>query len=325
MKISVVIPVRNEARSIGGLLESLAVQSLQPAEVVVVDGGSTDGTTTVIEEWIGANASRLKVRLIRAQDATPGRGRNLGIAAAEGEWIALTDAGMVVEPTWLERLAAAQGASGCRVVYGNVEPVTDTFWERCSALAYVPPKAQRPGGRMRGPCVPSSLLDRSVWEEAGGFPDLRATEDLAFLEKLEELGCTPGWAPNATVWWKVQASPTALFRKFALYSLHNVRAGRQQQWHYGVARKYALALPFFILAIVHSKLWLLGPLLGHGARTVHSIWSRREGKNWASLLDPLQFAGVALALLVIDAGMFLGWIQAALPAHERVVREAEAR
>ena len=59
-------------------------------------------------------------------------------------------------------VAASERSLEARVVYGNYEPVRDTFFEKCATLAYVTPKTDRPGGRMRGPSIASCLLRRDA-------------------------------------------------------------------------------------------------------------------------------------------------------------------
>ncbi len=169
-KVSLVVPVRDEADSIKVLIESIGRQTVQPDEIVLVDGGSSDSTVAKIERLAAENA---KLKLVTTGGATPGKGRNFGIAAARNELIALTDAGIRLEENWLEELINASGEAD--IVYGNYSPITDTFFTRCAALAYVPP--QGPDG-IRGKFIASSLLKRAVWETVGGFPDLRAAEDL---------------------------------------------------------------------------------------------------------------------------------------------------
>jgi glycosyltransferase involved in cell wall biosynthesis len=310
LKVSVVIPVRNEEASLPALLESLRRQTLPPAEVVIVDGGSTDETVALARRLAAGDG---RVRVVEAGEATPGRGRNVGCAAASHEWIAFTDAGITLEPTWLERLSeVALADPALEVVHGNYEPVARTSFERWAALAYLPPKRLRPGGWMRGPAVPSTLLRREAWERVGGFPDLRAAEDLIFLERLGAHGLKIGWSPRATVWWNLQPTLWRTFRRFTLYSRHNVWAGRQHDWHYGVARFYLFALPFVVLAVAHSVWWLLAPLAGALARVAKSIWLRREGRGLAWLLNPVRFAAVGVILLTIDMATFVGWLQAGL-------------
>jgi len=102
MKISVIIPVRNEEDSIRALLDSLLNQTLKPAEILITDGGSTDATARVISEYVKRGAP---IRLLNEGVALPGRGRNLAAAQAVNQWLAFIDAGISPEPTWLESLA----------------------------------------------------------------------------------------------------------------------------------------------------------------------------------------------------------------------------
>jgi cellulose synthase/poly-beta-1,6-N-acetylglucosamine synthase-like glycosyltransferase len=317
--VSLVIPIRNEEASLGELVSSISRQTCSPDEVILVDGGSTDRTVTLARRL---SAQDKRFRVLEAGEATPGRGRNVGIAAATQDWVALTDGGIRLEPTWLKRLVAvAERDPSIDVVYGNYEPTTDTFFQRCAALAYVPAKQPREGERMRGPCIASCLIRRIVWQAVGGFPDLRATEDLIFMERVQGHGFGIGWAPDATVTWQIQPSLARTFRRFALYSKHNVWAGRQRYWHYGVARLYLAALPFVALAVLHNPCWLGLPLAGSLTRVARSIWVRREGRGVRWLLSPVQFVGVGLVLAAIDLATFVGWVQALTEADNRATRE----
>jgi glycosyltransferase involved in cell wall biosynthesis len=307
-KCALVVPVKNEAKTVTALLNSVSAQSYQPEEVLFVDGGSVDGTVIRLRE---AGQSDDRIQVIEAGEATPGRGRNIGIAAAKCDWIALTDAGIKLESRWLEKLVeVVERDPDVDVVYGNYEPVTDTFFEACAALAYPAPKRLRNGRLIRGPFIASSLIRRKVWEAAGGFPDLRAAEDLIFMRRVEEMGFKVGWAPDATVRWQLQPDLASTFGKFVLYSRQNVWAGMQRYWHYGLARQYAAWTVFVFLALIHSQWWMLIPVLGTMARVAKSIWVRRETKGILWTLNPLQFAGVAIILLTIDLATFIGWWQA---------------
>jgi glycosyltransferase involved in cell wall biosynthesis len=303
--ISLVIPVRDEEASLPALLESIASQSRQPDEIVIVDGGSKDRTVEMLRE---AALRDRRIRIVETDHATPGKGRNLGIAAASNEWIALTDAGIRLEREWLERLAATAASDpSLSVVYGNFEPVVNTFFERCASLTYPAVKTLRNGQMMRGPFVASMLLRRDVWKAIGGFPDLRAAEDLIFMERVRELKCGVGWEPHATVWWQLQPDIRRTYRKFVLYSAHNVWAGREWDWHYPVLRTYSIALVLLLLSIFHSRWWLF-PLASLGAiRVFRSIWRRRDGRDILWLLNPVQFAGVAFVQAVVDVATFVGW------------------
>src|SRR5690349_19973610 len=107
-KVSVVVPNSDEADSIRELVSSLLAQTRPPDEIVIADGGSTDATPQIVEDYIQRGAA---VRLIRASAALPGRGRNLGAAKASFEWLAFTDAGIRVASNWLEALVTKAEAN----------------------------------------------------------------------------------------------------------------------------------------------------------------------------------------------------------------------
>jgi glycosyltransferase involved in cell wall biosynthesis len=315
LRVSLVVPVRDEAATIDELLTNIAKQTRQPDELIFVDGGSRDDTVARLRAF---DPKGIPLRVIEAGEATPGRGRNLGIAAATYDWIVMADAGTRLEPDWLERLLEVHARdTSVDVVYGNFEPVTDSFFTRCAALVYVTPKRVRDGQLMRGPCVPSCLLRREVHRRVGGFPDLRASEDLIFMEKVRESGARIGWAPKATIWWELPPSLGKIFKKFVLYSKHNVWAGRQWDWHYGIARQYSVAAIFVILALLHSYWWLIFILLGAAGRIAKSIWMRREGRGLLWLINPVQFIGVGIILITIDLATLIGWAQCLWQKPER--------
>lgn len=103
--ITVVIPAYNAAKYLGEALESVLTQTRRPDEIIVIDDGSTDDTTQVIERFGKA------VVTIRQQNAGEGAARNAGIRAARGDYIAFLDADDVCAPERLDRQALALGRS----------------------------------------------------------------------------------------------------------------------------------------------------------------------------------------------------------------------
>lgn len=306
--VSLVVPLRNERAHLEELIASIRQQTTLPDEVILVDGGSTDGTPAMADRLIGDDA---RFRVIEAGPATPGRGRNVGMAAARNAWVALTDGGIQLEPGWLAALLdAAQRNPGVSIVYGAYEPRQDTFFEQCATLAYVHPPEVREGGTTRGRFIASSLVRVDAWKAAGGFPDLRAAEDLMFMERVREAGCEEAWAPRARVWWRLQPTLGGTYRRFALYSRRNVEAGRQRYWHYGVARQYLVGAVFIGLALIHSWWWLAVPVLGGLARVARSILLRRGAHGWRWCFNPVRFALVGVIILTTDTATLVGWAKA---------------
>jgi glycosyltransferase involved in cell wall biosynthesis len=114
--VSVVVAARNGAHQLPALFAALERQTLprDRFEVIVVDDGSSDRTAAVAE------ASGL-ARVIRS-DVPVGvrRARNLGIRAARGDLVAITDADTVPDPTWLELGLARMDESGADMIGGGV-------------------------------------------------------------------------------------------------------------------------------------------------------------------------------------------------------------
>lgn len=304
-QVSLVIPIRNEESSIENLIESITVQTFQPDEIILVDAGSTDRTVEIVERLAAANA---KIKLIKTDGATPGKGRNIGIEGARNEWIALTDAGIKLKADWLEELVkVAIEDPELDIVYGNISAVIGNLFEKCAALSYVPP--QNATG-IRWKSIASCLLRKKVWQTVGGFPDLRAAEDLMFMDEAERQGFKNGDAPMAMVYWNMRPDLSSTFSKFVLYSKHNVWAGRQWDWHYGILRQYLLLIPFLILTAVYSWWWLLAILLWLVARTTKRILTNRCEFGWGAIVNPLIVAGTAVLVLTIDLATFVGWARA---------------
>src|SRR5215210_5447488 len=99
--VSVIMTVYNEAGSIGKLLSTLQNQTQPPAEIVIVDGGSSDETLSIISGWEGPGG-QVKIIGLSRPGFNISQGRNAAIAAASHEIIAVTDAGTRLPADWLE-------------------------------------------------------------------------------------------------------------------------------------------------------------------------------------------------------------------------------
>ena len=197
MQLSVVIPTLNEAENIGALLERL---SCAPgvSEVVVSDGGSTDGTRGIVRSG-GA-------RLVQAE---PGRGAQLraGASEATGDVLLFLHAD-VVPPRDLA--AQIEGATDRGCVGGNFRlryPEGGTLGRWLEALA----PFYRKLGRYYGD---SGIFVRGqIYDEIGGFPQIPVMEDVVFVHRLEGVGKTaylPGPMVSSSRRWEGRPLRTLL-------------------------------------------------------------------------------------------------------------------
>ena len=312
MKVSVIVPVRDEEDSIRELLDSLLAQTHSPDEIVITDGGSVDATPQIIESY---KDKGLPVRLIRAGAALPGRGRNLAAAEAKFEWLAFTDGGIRLAKDWLEALILkAKEDDSTDIVYGSVEPVTDTFFTECAAIAYVPPPKPQEDVIARPRFIASSLLRREAWARVKGFPeDLRSAEDLLFMDRLEKAGYRAVFEPRALVYWRLRSTLRTTFKRFLVYSPNNIRAGLFNQWQARILFRYAMLLVIFVavLAIDPSYFWVPFALwvLMLIARSIVSIWRNRKCYPGSFLRNVRRALMVVAILAVLDAAAIIGWMQ----------------
>lgn len=312
MKVSIVVPVRDEEHSIRELLDSLLAQTRPPDEIVITDGGSSDATTQIIEEYIRNGAP---VRLIRAGAALPGRGRNLGAAQATHEWLAFTDAGIRLANNWLEALVSkAEEDDLIDVVYGSWQPVTNTFFKQCAAIAYVPPPSSHNGIFTRPRFIASTLLRREAWQKVKGFPeDLRSAEDLIFMDRVENAGYRFVFEPRAQVHWDLRPTLWSTFKRFVVYSRNNIRAGLFRQWQATILVRYGVLAVLALAALIVEPRWIGFAialwLLMLAARAAVSVRRNRVCYPASFLQNLVRGAMVMSLLAVLDAAAIIGSIQ----------------
>ena len=172
-RMSVIIPTLNEERHIAATLRAVG-RSLSH-EVIVVDGGSTDGTVRRAQEAGGTVLS-----------SKPGRARqmNAGAARAEGGLLLFLHADTLLPPGWAEvvhralsRAGVAAGAFGFRIA-GDFAGKSVVEW----ATGFRSRWLQRPYGDQ------GLFLARALFEEMGGFADLPIMEDYEFSARLRPRG-----------------------------------------------------------------------------------------------------------------------------------------
>jgi len=314
--ITLVIPVKNEAATIGPLAGSIMRQTLQPAEVIFVDGGSVDGTPAAAEAAL-RNAS-FKTRVIKLERAYPGEGRNAGIENAENPLIAFTDGGIVLDSGWLEALVRRfDEVPGCDAVYGRYEPVIDSFLKECSLMAYVPAAEKIGTGYMRTNFIASSLFRKEACLKAGGFPPYRAAEDKLFMDKVRETGARIAYTAGAVVYWQISGTVRGIFKRFCEFSAHDIMAGRARDWHHSVFRSYAIMLFFLAAGLIFNKALMLAAPAVFAARVILLYVRKRRDVRLKYAANPLHWAVTAFILLVTDAALFCGSVKYIWMKHEK--------
>jgi glycosyltransferase involved in cell wall biosynthesis len=268
MRVSVIATVRNESATITAFLDSLIGQSLRPDEIVIVDGASTDGTLEILDDY----AARHGVRVI-SQPCNIAQGRNLGIAAATGTHIAVTDAGCRVDADWLQEIVGCFTAHPeADVVAGNFRFETHSAFEEAVVLATFPPNRDDTEGARVYPSSRSVAFTKAAWERAGGYPEwLYAAEDTLFNIRLRQVGCQFVFCRNAIVRWRPRENWHALARQRINFARGNARVGIGSSGYLLNLRVHGLAVALLLGAAFHWAL-LVGAALVLGWHVRRHLW-----------------------------------------------------
>ncbi len=298
MTVAVCATVLNEARDAGGLADSLRAQLRAPDELVIVDGGSTDGTAEILRESLAGVPG---VQVIDAPGANISAGRNLAARKTQADLIAFTDAGIMRSPEWLNSLIdAAEQAPRAAGAFGYILAAPGNTVETAIGAVGLPsageidPVHYPPSGG-------SMLLRRQWFERVGGFPAwLDYGEDLWLDRRVWAEG---GWfvhAPGADVRNRPRSSLPAFFRQYYHYAWGDGRAGMLGKRHAARFAAYVVGL-----ALARRPTWLRAALLTFlGYRYVRRPVARARGLPGGGSAAP---ALVPLVRVVGDAAKMLGY------------------
>ena len=311
MRISLVIPVRDEGGTIGRTLDDLLAQARRPDEIVFVDAGSRDGTAGLISSH--ALARTVPVRVVEAGPAYPGRARNAGVAASQGDWLAFTDAGVRLAPLWLDTLSrVAMANPEADAIAGDWDLEVASRFERCLALLSAPTEGLA-SGALRPPVVVSLLFKRAAWDRVGPFrEDLRSAEDRLFLTRLVASGRVVR-APGRHVCWRPPVTVGAAWHRFRTYARHNMRAGLFGEWQAPLLRRYAVVAAGAIALSLWTPLAgaLGGPLLWALLLTVRAakaLYANRESDGRGLVQGAADLVRLVPLLALLDAATAAGTI-----------------
>lgn len=212
--VSVVIPARNVADTLGAQLEALARSNTdQPFEVIVADNGSSDETSAIASSFAG----KLDIRVVDAS-RRPGANvaRNEGIRAARAPKILLCDADDEVDRDWVEQLS--RRLDDVAVAGGTID------YQRLNspqAIATRSATADSTGVRMG--YLPAAhganlALRREVFEAVGCFDEqFQGGDDTDFCWRAQLAGFSFGPAPSAIVNYRLRTGAGALWTQWVGY------------------------------------------------------------------------------------------------------------
>jgi hypothetical protein len=300
-RITLVVPMLSEARTLPDLLSALKAQTRRPDELIFVDAGSSDGSADLVRQWWTSEGwPGLGCQLITLPGAYPGAGRNAGVRAAQGDWIAFIDAGIDPDSKWLEQLERFLESSRAPGVFGVCRFMADTAFQRAIC-------ALSNGQGAVHPVVPASLFKKEVFGVVGYFPEnLRAAEDLLWVARYEMHYGLRAVCPDAKVCYRhFPTSWRGAARKWQMAEHFSVLSGM---------RSYQQLIFLMLLPVLYAAL-LSGAVWGAMIYSVYLLLRgvaepvrRSHPWQWWGPYPRAIFIAIAMGAM-LDAAKFVGIIQ----------------
>jgi len=211
MRVSVIVPLYNKASSVKRALDSIAAQTFEDFEVIVVDDGSTDGSGRCVT----AHPDK-RIRAVRQSNAGPGAARNRGIAEARGDLLAFLDADDEWMPEYLERsvrLLDQYGTGVAAATSGYLE-----FPKGTSSEAMWRKRGLEEGIQQVTPSTPAVKLVYMLAYMSPCSTIARATVVRRWGRFYDKNRCV--YAEDAILWLKVLLNETVSFQLRPLACFH---------------------------------------------------------------------------------------------------------
>lgn len=112
-KVSVVVPVYNSEKYLRKCLDSVFAQTLKDIEVVAVDDGSTDSSSTILEDFAKYHKN---IKIIKQENKGPSIARQKGVEKASGKFISFLDSDDFIAPNFCETLYNFAAQNNCEIV-----------------------------------------------------------------------------------------------------------------------------------------------------------------------------------------------------------------
>lgn len=236
IECTIVVPCRNEVRTIRGFLDDLLGQepSGGDREIIVADGDSDDGTAAILQEY----ASRCPlIRVIENPNRYTSAGLNLAIRAARGELIVRMDVHTKYAPDYVKQCLAVKQRTGAVNVGGAARTMAHGWLPETIAAAYASPFAVG-GARFHFPtyCGPVDTVTYGCWRRQDLF-DLGLFDETLVRNQDDELnlrirrsGGLIWQDPSIRSWYTPRGNLRSLFRQYFQYGF----------WKVAVIRKHAL-------------------------------------------------------------------------------------
>ena len=184
LDLAVIISYFNEEDSILTTIDLINCQTVKPKEVIFVNSNSDDNSSLILNNWIKNNNKNCSANYknINVGTTNPSSSINAGISNSKTEWLAFMDCGLLFPLDWIEKQWEI-------ISNNNYEIVSGVCLLKGEGLIDIAAVSQTYGFNRKRPCVPSTIVKKSIFDKTGLFMEnRRAGYDADWPLQLKKMG-----------------------------------------------------------------------------------------------------------------------------------------
>lgn len=296
MKVSFITTVYNEEQTIDRFLDSLFAQTQLPDEIIIVDGGSTDATVSLIK--------KRKAVTLFIKKGNRSVGRNEASTHAKGKIIVCSDAGNVLDKNWIKQITLPLKDPSIAVVAGNCAGLAKSIFQKC-LIPYVLIMPDKIDPQTFLPATRSIAFRKTIWEKVGKFDEQYShNEDYVFAKKLQKIGAKIFFQHSAIVYWLPRENFREAFIMFFRFAYGDAESMIIRPKVIVLFARYLVAFTLLLFAffLKSSLLFSLLVLLG----SIYILWSIQ--KNYRYVNDFRALYLLPLLQFCADVGVMRGTV-----------------
>jgi glycosyltransferase involved in cell wall biosynthesis len=305
--ISLIATVLNERKNLPQWFEGLKKQTVQPDEIIVVDGASTDGTWQYLNEM---RSTMPKLRIFQ-EEGNIAHGRNFAIRQSAGQVIVVTDAGCTFDENWLKSITEAfanKENAWSATAFGPWFELDDKMIVYAIASSTIPAKSEFKKNWL--PSSRSVAFQRHRWQTVGGYPEwVPFCEDVLLDLKLKRKDGYPVFVREPMVFWRPRTSIGKYLKQLFNYTRsegHALINTTRQVIRFFV---YGVSLSLLVLSFLVSGYFIIPVLVGL------PVYMMKFWKRWNEFTRRKSFMFRLVGYFVVacivafgDIAKMAGWI-----------------
>lgn len=243
---SIVATTYNDEKSIIDYLNSISKQSLLPKEIIITDGGSTDNTVILIQQFI--KKINIPIKVISGRRLNISEGYNIAIKEASYSWIGITGIGNLYNSNYFETLY--KHTESYDVCYSLIRGMRNNLFSQKYADTFLEGNS---GHDIGMPSNHGCLIKKHIFEDNGYFYEnfVYAGEDAEFYEIVKKKEYKMIVVPEAYAYWHIPTTMNAYIRQVKNYTIGDMQRKKNTELILSCLKKFmtiiaAIAAFFYI-------------------------------------------------------------------------------